>query len=757
MSNVQKILVADDSLTIRKLVETILHEDGYQVITAETGAQCLQQAAAQKPNLILLDYILPDMQGTEICRRLINSPETWEVPVLMMSSNGNAIRQLYQDLNNVTDYLTKPFAPNVLKAVVGHLLQKDKPAPATEPTPHNSATAPANAVDPSVPKDLMDKVSRLLSIMESQPASAAPAKKSAAPSPSGEAAAPTKAPSTRSTRKSIAASQSAEVAARKFRTVLQKHLRARAALIPDWEHVRGSEEPETFYLTRLLTQDVLWALSADLVRASGMPASGAGAIKCSWPLVALDAVLQHLHDTNATGELQLETDQETVLACVENGDVVLLTTNHPRNYCAGAAFDFQAAPHAAIGEAVRAQEEHSVPFFVTLQQQGQFPAKLQLQDFLKTQGEKCLLRAFKSSALQITFWPLARLSPATRSYRSAIPLKQLLLACYRTVDDWFTLEKIFPSMDATLAHSIDYVEEIRELKLNAEETSLLQKVRNSRTLSEVAEAAQLKPYEVCRVLYRFIKLGLIRQGVARRAEEQTQVERVAAVQETVTPVIATPTEVEPVQQAEASSVESLQPAPTEPACEISTSQNSQESQPSDELTPSSSSSEPVPVAVPPHSPTGESQLHSDQDQVAAPGQPMPASGEAPSQTTQPASSEAASAIQMVKATAAPEIKSACLQVAPASISDPLADLEAVLEAGSSVEDSSPSTRTWVIDLPAEPAVASGDCVTPVAAEARAQSSELEPAKDLSCSDSNSPKATPDGAVLSETGQDLKAA
>ena len=126
MSNAKVILVADDSLTIRKLVETVLTEEGYQVVSATTGAECLKLAAEQKPNLILLDYILPDMQGTEICHNLINSPETWEIPVLMMSSNGNAIRQLYQDLNNVADYLTKPFAPSVLKAVVGHLLQPEK-------------------------------------------------------------------------------------------------------------------------------------------------------------------------------------------------------------------------------------------------------------------------------------------------------------------------------------------------------------------------------------------------------------------------------------------------------------------------------------------------------------------------------------------------------------------------------------------------------------------------------------------------------
>ena len=231
MSTAHKILVADDSLTIRKLVETVLCEEGYKVVTVTTGADCLVQAAAQKPSLILLDYILPDMQGTEVCRSLINSPETWEVPVLMMSSNGNAIRQLYQDLNNVADYLTKPFAPNVLKAVVGHLLQKDHPLePAASRVSSSEASAPAGA-EPSVPSDFMDKVTRLLDLMESRTASGPAGARATdtsgleeSESPAGAAPAqPAKA--RRQRRKALASAPAPAAVLRKFRLALQKHLR----------------------------------------------------------------------------------------------------------------------------------------------------------------------------------------------------------------------------------------------------------------------------------------------------------------------------------------------------------------------------------------------------------------------------------------------------------------------------------------------------------------------------------------------------
>jgi CheY-like chemotaxis protein len=534
MSIAQKILVADDSLTIRKLVESVLSQDGYEVICAETGADCLAVAAAQKPSLILLDYILPDKQGTEICRQLINSPETWEIPVLMMSSNGNAIRQLYQDLNNVADYLTKPFAPSVLKAVVGHLLQKEQPAPSgeTASTTQVPSVPPAPAAEPPMPKEFMDKVTRLIDLMETKPlsentspkAEETSAKSEGAAGP-GHAALRTKA---RRSRKSVASVPAAEAMLRKFRLALQKHLRSRMRQIPDWESGRDTQEPEEFYLSRLLTKDVLGDLSAELVRATGMPAEAPGALRCPVGLLPLDVVLRHLHTSRATGELRIETGDETVLVCLDLGQAVFLTTNHPRNYCAGAACDFQSVPHGVISEAIRAQEEQSVPFFITLKNSGHLTADSILTDLLVSQGEKCLVRAFKAADSVISFLPVTRLPAMVRSAKLNVPLHQLLLACYRTVDDWFTLERTLPEMDATFIPTPEFEDQLQQLGLDADEARMVEVVRAGGTVNELSQSTQLKPFEVCRILFRFIKLGLVRQGLRRDHDERVDDDNVAA-------------------------------------------------------------------------------------------------------------------------------------------------------------------------------------------------------------------------------------
>ncbi|EEF62165.1 response regulator transcription factor [Pedosphaera parvula] len=520
MSSTQKILVADDSLTIRKLVEGVLTKDGYEVVTAVSGADCLAKAVSEKPTLILLDYILPDMQGTEVCRSLINSPDTWEIPVLMMSSNGTAIRQLYQDLNNVADYLTKPFAPSVLKAVIGQLLRKEMPAEHGETstrqtTAQSEPPAVAPQVENAVPSAFMDKVTRLLSLMENAPAVAASVEKVEKVAPEKEPAPAAQVRKTKSRRPAKKVSITpigGDALLRKLKLAVQKHLRPLIRQIPEWEASRGNGNAEDYFLHRLLAKAVLQDLSADVLRATGALSNTDGAWRCPSALVTLDAGLRHVHASRATGELRIEMGEETVLAYFENGKALLLTTNHPRQYCAGAAYDFQSLPHAAITEAVKAQEEQGLPFFVSLQAGGHLPQGTPVDELLRAQGEKCLARAFQSRESLITFLPLAQLPPMALAHRLDVPITELLLACYRSVDDWFIIDKALPEKNTILVSSVESGSEHSNLPLNDEESCILEAIRPGRTIIELTEGSKLKPFEVYHILFCLLKLGLIRSA-----------------------------------------------------------------------------------------------------------------------------------------------------------------------------------------------------------------------------------------------------
>src|SRR5213076_225179 len=84
----QRVLVIDDSLMLLSFVKEILAEANYQVATAATAEEGLAAAANDLPDLILLDYVLPDMKGDEVCQRLTENPATASVPIVYMSGFG---------------------------------------------------------------------------------------------------------------------------------------------------------------------------------------------------------------------------------------------------------------------------------------------------------------------------------------------------------------------------------------------------------------------------------------------------------------------------------------------------------------------------------------------------------------------------------------------------------------------------------------------------------------------------------------------
>ena len=87
----QKILAVDDERHILELISYNLQGAGYQVETAETGEQALEKAKDAAPDLILLDVMLPDIDGLQVCTRLKREPETASIPVIMLTARGDEI------------------------------------------------------------------------------------------------------------------------------------------------------------------------------------------------------------------------------------------------------------------------------------------------------------------------------------------------------------------------------------------------------------------------------------------------------------------------------------------------------------------------------------------------------------------------------------------------------------------------------------------------------------------------------------------
>ena len=142
----KRILVVDDDVSFVRLVERILRSAGYEVLIATNGLSALKTVQDDKPDLVLLDIMLPGVDGFEICKRLRDNPDTAQVPVLIVSSKsresdrsaaldvgandfcGKPVKSKLSNSSDFNDFCGKPVKSEELLSLVKSLLRKKSPA-----------------------------------------------------------------------------------------------------------------------------------------------------------------------------------------------------------------------------------------------------------------------------------------------------------------------------------------------------------------------------------------------------------------------------------------------------------------------------------------------------------------------------------------------------------------------------------------------------------------------------------------------------
>jgi two-component system phosphate regulon response regulator PhoB len=131
----KSILVVEDEEDIREVVKYNLLKEGYRVETAETGEEGLKSARTGHPDLVLLDLMLPGLDGLEVCRRLRKDPATENIPIIMLTARGEESDIVAGLELGADDYVTKPFSPRVLVARVRAVVRrKSQAAPGGDET-----------------------------------------------------------------------------------------------------------------------------------------------------------------------------------------------------------------------------------------------------------------------------------------------------------------------------------------------------------------------------------------------------------------------------------------------------------------------------------------------------------------------------------------------------------------------------------------------------------------------------------------------
>ncbi|MGH7408677.1 MAG: response regulator, partial [Candidatus Methylomirabilales bacterium] len=140
-----RILVADDSVTIQKVVELTFSKEDFQIVPARSGAEAIRKAREERPDLMLIDLVMPDKSGYEVCETLRKDPLLKDVPIILLTGTFDAFDKNEGARVGANDFVTKPFESQNLISKVKQLLFTSSMAAPPRPVgpPHAAAPVPA--------------------------------------------------------------------------------------------------------------------------------------------------------------------------------------------------------------------------------------------------------------------------------------------------------------------------------------------------------------------------------------------------------------------------------------------------------------------------------------------------------------------------------------------------------------------------------------------------------------------------------------
>jgi len=118
-----KVLVVEDNLSQREMISSLLRESGIEVVAAQDGMEALEQIQRLNPDLVVLDIIMPRMNGYEVCRRIKSNPATQKVPVIMCTSKAEEFDRYWGIKQGADAYISKPFVPQEFVGMVRQFLR----------------------------------------------------------------------------------------------------------------------------------------------------------------------------------------------------------------------------------------------------------------------------------------------------------------------------------------------------------------------------------------------------------------------------------------------------------------------------------------------------------------------------------------------------------------------------------------------------------------------------------------------------------
>jgi CheY-like chemotaxis protein len=464
----RQLLVIDDSLTIRKLVELSFRDHGWSIEFAATGAEGAAKAATCHPDLILLDFVLPDMKATDVCQRLAGDKRSAHRPVILISAKMESVRELFKPYPMVVDFVGKPFTtPEIARSAARALAGRAAPVEAIPTTTLSlkQKEAAANAIFGRLRGELA-RIPDWMPLLGTQ-----------APAP----------------------------------------FFARRLLTAD---VVGGVVGALLPLCRELIGDggghVVKSAPAEV---SAVEPSLQGRTD-SWPLHDL---LCALGNSNRTGELSISHGARTVIIYWHTGEMIFVTNQDPADCARDAALPLDDVPAAARARADAEQRSSGKPFYISLAEQNLLPA-CDVAAVVEQQGRRLLREALAARSARFVWRERASVPDYVETYGRHIELGpepespastqvhtmlQLTLERLRRPSAWPESEPHLAGPQAAYDRAPGFSSKLVQLKLSANEQRVLTLIDGKTTVSSIAERAGLVTKEVARILYRLAQVELI--------------------------------------------------------------------------------------------------------------------------------------------------------------------------------------------------------------------------------------------------------
>lgn len=481
------VLVIDDSATILKVVQLVLTKAGFRVETAADGEAGLAAARTCEPDLILLDFVMPRMNGYQVCRALAGDQALREVPVVLMSAKGDQVGERFVKVMGIVDYITKPFSPEAITAVVQHTIAKYSNKRTDERTRPLVGRAPSEELvaDETAPAEgigqraVVDRVKNRL----------------------------------------------AERIAGKIQGIVSLAVASRMEpsdslgdsrpLSHDGADLVPTDAGALAEAIREAVDDqVVLDMLRELEPVAQIGAGGGASLRGDLRVVPIAEVLQLLDAQKQSGVLEIEHGGAAVEVCFRGGRVDLAVAR-------GVPEEFLLGRFLVEGELLSRQDldgflESRAPGSKLIGSQlvklG-YLSESDLKGALGVQTRELIYEVLRWSFGSFRFTRTRDLPPAAVDAMLALDVEGILMEGFRRVDEWHLIEREVDDFETVFLRNEDAVAQMGRGRLTREELAVLELVNGKNTVKEIVRASRMGSFEVSKMLYRLLSIKLIRRRV----------------------------------------------------------------------------------------------------------------------------------------------------------------------------------------------------------------------------------------------------